>query len=154
MELLVSCPRCGRSYARMFLKPGDARCRCGAILPRGQEKPARPEDRRPPRPKGGVRRLGGGKPPGMDRPGPGSRVPSGVDPEALRQEEAALQELRRLADHISFLIVATDTPRIDVDIVRANARRRCQELFPDKMHVYEMVYESRFQRLWQQFRAA
>ena len=74
--------------------------------------------------------------------------------EALRQEEAALTELRRLAERVSFLIVATDTPRVDVDIQRAQLRRRCAELFPDKMHVYDLVYESRFQRLWEQFRAA
>jgi len=150
MELLVSCPRCGRTYARMFLRPGDARCRCGEILPRSGEAQATPEKPRLPLSRAGER------PPakGMARSTPerAHPAPSGVDPEALQLEEAALQELRRLADHISFLIVATDTPRIDVDIVRANARRRCQELFPDKMHVYELVYESRFQRLWQQFR--
>ena len=143
MELLVTCPRCGRSYARILLRH-DARCRCGELLPL---PPAGPEARRE-RPR---RQPTPGK--GRNPPGP-VPIPEGVDPEAWRQEEAALQELRRLADHISFLIVATDTPRIDVDIVRANARRRCQELFPDKMHIYEMVYESRFQRLWQQFRAA
>jgi hypothetical protein len=83
-----------------------------------------------------------------------SRTPGSVDPEALQQEEAALQELRRLTDHISFLIVATDTPRVDVDIEKANVRRRCAELFPDKLHVFDLVYESRFQRLWDQFRLA
>ena len=51
-------------------------------------------------------------------------------------------------------IFATDVPRVDVDIERANVRRRCQELFPDKMHVFDLVFESRFQRLWEQFRAA
>jgi hypothetical protein len=55
---------------------------------------------------------------------------------------------------VCFLIVATDTPRIDVDIQRAEVRRRCLELFPDKMHVFDLVYESRFRRLWDQFRAA
>ena len=80
--------------------------------------------------------------------------PLRVDGEALQREEAALQELRRLTDHISFLIVATDTPRVDVDIEKANVRRRCAELFPDKLHVFDLVYESRFQRLWDQFRPA
>ncbi|HZL84719.1 MAG TPA: hypothetical protein VFD07_05005 [Candidatus Krumholzibacteria bacterium] len=79
---------------------------------------------------------------------------SPVESEALHREEAALQELRRLADRVSFLIVATDMPRVDVDIHRIELRRRCQELFPDKMDVFDLVYESRFARLWQQFRAA
>ncbi|MFQ5600314.1 MAG: hypothetical protein ACE5G2_07145 [Candidatus Krumholzibacteriia bacterium] len=80
--------------------------------------------------------------------------PRFVDREALLQEEAKLRELRGLADRVSFLIVATDCPRVDVEIKRAELRRRCQELFPDKMHVYDMIYESRFRRLWNQFRNA
>ncbi len=88
------------------------------------------------------------------------RMPSAIpenasgEADALHREEAALQELRRLADRVSFLIVATDMPRVDVDIHRIELRRRCQELFPDKMDVFDLVYESRFARLWQQFRAA
>ncbi|UCE01722.1 MAG: hypothetical protein JSW67_10640 [Candidatus Latescibacterota bacterium] len=76
-----------------------------------------------------------------------------VDREALLREEAALREVRRLADRICFLIVATDTPRVDVDIQRIALERRCRQLFPDRMHVYRLVYESRFHRLWEQFRA-
>ena len=29
---------------------------------------------------------------------------------------------------------------------------RCLELYPDREQLYEMIYESRFQRLWEQFR--
>jgi hypothetical protein len=76
-----------------------------------------------------------------------------IDREALLREEAALLEVRRFADRICFLIVATDTPRVDVDIQRTALERRCRQLFPDRMHVYRLVYESRFHRLWEQFRA-
>ncbi len=31
-------------------------------------------------------------------------------------------------------------------------RQRCLNLYPDREELYEMVYESRFQRLWDQFR--
>ena len=30
--------------------------------------------------------------------------------------------------------------------------QRCLELYPDREQLYEMIYESRFQRLWEQFR--
>lgn len=82
----------------------------------------------------------------------GRKRPSFVDSDALRTEDAKLRELSRDADRLSFMIVATDCPRIDVDIERAALRRRCQALFPDKMDLYDMIYESRFRRLWQQFR--
>jgi hypothetical protein len=80
-------------------------------------------------------------------------VPQFVDRETVVREENRVSELARAAERLAFLIVATDCPRIDVEIERASLRRRCQVLFPDKMDLYEMVYESRFARLWQQFRA-
>lgn len=80
-------------------------------------------------------------------------APQFVDREILIREERRISELARAADRLAFLIVATDCPRIDIDIERAALRRRCKVLFPDKMELYEMVYESRFARLWAQFRA-
>jgi hypothetical protein len=118
LSLLVSCRRCGASYARVLLDPeGPARCRCGDLL---------------------------------DTSGP---EPHFVDGEALHAEEAKLRELSRAADQVCSMIVASDCPRIDVDIQRAELRRRARRLFPDKMELYEMIYESRFRRLWEQFRA-
>lgn len=89
----------------------------------------------------------------------GTPLPAGpalrfVDGDALHEEERRIGELAREANKLAFLIVATDCPRVDVDIARAALRRRAAVLFPDKMDVFEMVYESRFRRLWEQFRAA
>jgi len=78
--------------------------------------------------------------------------PQFVDRDAFVREENQLGELQRAADRVSFLIVATDCPRVDIDIQRADLRRRCKTLFPDKMDLFEMLYESRFRRLWEQFR--
>jgi len=86
----------------------------------------------------------------IETSGPG---PQFVDRNEILAEERELTELSRGAERVCFLIVATDCARIDVDIERANLRRRCQEIFPDKMELYEMVYEGRFRRLWEQFRA-
>jgi hypothetical protein len=74
------------------------------------------------------------------------------DPEAVAREEDAYRELQRAADRISFLIVATDYPRIDVEIERRNLRDLCRRLFPDKLGLFEIIYEARFRRLWDQFR--
>jgi len=117
MGLLVECPRCGQSYARVFFAPEKAPvCRCGDILT-----------------------LEGD-------------TPQFVDRDVIVREENRISELVRAAERLAFLIVATDCPRIDVEIERAALRRRCKVLFPDKMELYEMVYDSRFARLWQQFR--
>jgi hypothetical protein len=79
--------------------------------------------------------------------------PQFVDREAFVGEENRLGELQRAADRVSFLIVATDCPRVDIDIQRAELRRRCKTLFPDKMDLFDLLYESRFRRLWEQFRS-
>jgi len=61
-------------------------------------------------------------------------------------------ELQRMAERVCVLILRDDYPAIDIEIEKAKVRERCQELFPDRMDLYEMIYESRFERLWEQFR--
>ena len=68
-------------------------------------------------------------------------------------EEERYRELRRLADHISSLIVSSDYPGIDVVIEIRKLREFVEEHFPDRMDLFEKVYESRFKRLWEQWRA-
>jgi len=65
-----------------------------------------------------------------------------------------MRKLSRMADHVCGLIVSTDYPEVDVSIEREKVRWRCEEMFPDRLDLYEMIYESRFDRLWAQFRAA
>ena len=52
------------------------------------------------------------------------------------------------------LILNSDLPAIDIEIEKNKVRERCLELYPDQEQLYEMIYESRFQRLWEQFREA
>jgi hypothetical protein len=61
-------------------------------------------------------------------------------------------ELAKMADRVCHLIVTSDYPDVDVAIEKEKVRARCEELFPDRMELYEMIYESRFQRLWDQWR--
>jgi hypothetical protein len=71
---------------------------------------------------------------------------------APRDEERAAQELRRAAERICVLILTDDYPKVDIEIEKANLKRRVREIFPEKIQLYEMIYESRFQRLWEQWR--
>jgi len=73
--------------------------------------------------------------------------------ERKRGARERMDELRRMADRVCVLILREDYPAIDIELEKAKVRERCEELFPDRMDLYEMVYESRFRRLWEQFRA-
>jgi hypothetical protein len=66
--------------------------------------------------------------------------------------DAVYRRFQRRVDKLCFLIVATDTPRREIDLERMNLRAQAISLFPDKLDLYKMVYESRFRRLWEQFR--
>jgi hypothetical protein len=92
------------------------------------------------------------------------RTPSEPDPEsaemlkrAARQaliiEERNMRELKHMADHISYLITGTDYPAIDIEIEKRKARRRVEDLFPDRVYLFDMIFGSRFRRLWKQFRS-
>jgi hypothetical protein len=60
--------------------------------------------------------------------------------------------LRRRADRICSLIVASDYPDVDIDIEIAKLRRWCARELPDRTDLFALVYESRFRRLRDQFR--
>ena len=64
----------------------------------------------------------------------------------------AMRELQRMADRVCVLILSSDLPAIDIEIEKSKVRERCLELYPDREDLYEMIYESRFQRLSEQFR--
>ncbi len=58
-----------------------------------------------------------------------------------------------MADWVCVLILSTDLPAVDIEIEKNKVRERCLHYYPDREDLYEMVYESRFQRLWDQFRS-
>ncbi len=63
-----------------------------------------------------------------------------------------IQEIQRDADRICSLIVASDFPDIDIEIMKSSLRTRVEEYFPNGLELYDMIYESRFSRLSEQFR--
>jgi hypothetical protein len=71
---------------------------------------------------------------------------------ARNDPREAMREVQRMADRVCVLILSSDLPSIDIEIEKNKVRERCLDLYPDREQLYEMVYESRFQRLWQQFR--
>ncbi len=71
---------------------------------------------------------------------------------ARTSEERKVREISATADRIASLIVGSDYPMIDIEIEKQKLRERISELFPDKIHLYDLIYESRFRRLKDQFR--
>ena len=63
-----------------------------------------------------------------------------------------IELLKRRAERICTLILSTDLPEVDILIERQKLRELCEELFPGQEELFEMIYESRFDRLWEQFR--
>jgi nucleoside-triphosphatase len=71
--------------------------------------------------------------------------------EALCAEDEAVRELQQQANRICEMIVS-DEALIDIEIRQQALRDAVARLFPEKQSLYALVYESRFRRLWQQFR--
>jgi hypothetical protein len=63
-----------------------------------------------------------------------------------------MARLARLADRVSVLVLREDYPEIDVVIAVENLRQTAAEMFPGRQELFEMIYASRFRRLWTQFR--
>jgi hypothetical protein len=71
---------------------------------------------------------------------------------ARREEEEKIRDIKNFADKIAILIISTDYPKIDIEIEKNKLREMIDELFPEKAHLYELIYEPRFKRLEEQFR--
>ena len=72
--------------------------------------------------------------------------------QALCAEDEAVHALQRQADRICEMIVTGEAAPIDIEIQQAALREAVARAFPDKQALYQLLYESRFRRLWQQFR--
>jgi hypothetical protein len=68
------------------------------------------------------------------------------------EEEKNIKKIKSWADKISFLIISTDYPKIDIEIEKDRLREKINKLFPEKAHLYDLIYEPRFKRLEEQFR--
>ncbi len=71
---------------------------------------------------------------------------------ALCEEDEAIRRLQEHADRICQMVVSGDVPQLDIEIQQQTLRDTVTRMFPDKPLLYPLVFESRFRRLWQQFR--
>jgi hypothetical protein len=71
---------------------------------------------------------------------------------ARRSEDRKVREIQNMADRIASLIVGSDYPMIDIEIEKQKLKNRISELFPEKIGLYDLIYEPRFSRLKEQFR--
>ena len=67
--------------------------------------------------------------------------------------EETYRTFQRRIDRLCFLIVASNCTELEIDIERLHLRVQAVRLFPGKMQLYDLIYESRFRRLRKQFRA-
>jgi hypothetical protein len=67
-------------------------------------------------------------------------------------DELAYRNFQHYVDRLCFLIVASDCSEREIDIERLHLRVQAMKLFPEKISLYDLVYESRFRRLREQFR--
>lgn len=68
------------------------------------------------------------------------------------EERERASEIQRAASRICQMILDDSYPEVDIEIAKRKLRERVAELFPEKLSLYEMIYEARFKRLWEQFR--
>lgn len=70
----------------------------------------------------------------------------------MELNEQAYRNFQRHVDRLCFLIVATDCSEREINIEKLHLRVQAMHLFPDEISLYELIYESRFRRLREQFR--
>ena len=66
-------------------------------------------------------------------------------------ERSGMDELARQSDRIVNLILYSDLPRVDIEIQIENFREDCLRRYPGSDLLFEMIYASRFRRIWQQW---
>ena len=71
----------------------------------------------------------------------------------METDQETHRNFQRRIDRLCSLIVASDCTEREIDIERLHLRVQAVRLFPEKMPLYDLIYESRFRRLREQFRA-
>ena len=70
---------------------------------------------------------------------------------ALKWEKERLRALRALVDPICHRIKTRQVTEEEARDLMAHARLEAALLIPDQMDTYDLIYESRFERLIEQF---
>jgi hypothetical protein len=72
---------------------------------------------------------------------------------AVDEQREGLEELAREAERIVTLILHTSLPRVDIEIQIENFREDVLRRYPGSEALFEMIYGSRFRRIWDQWLA-
>lgn len=70
-----------------------------------------------------------------------------------KEELEKAKEIQQDAQQICQMILNEDCLEVDIAIAQNKLQEKVRKFFPDKMQTYQMIYESRFKRLWDQFRS-
>ncbi|MCD6080885.1 MAG: hypothetical protein B6D53_01910 [Candidatus Omnitrophica bacterium 4484_49] len=125
--MAVRCPKCGKEYDIALFQFGSRiRCDCGEVF---SLKEANRES--------------------QDEFGFLKDLLREIE---VRKEDEKVLKVQREADKICQMILNPGFDRVDIEIAKQQFLNLLQELFPDKIHLYDLIFEPRFQRLWEQFR--
>ena len=69
-----------------------------------------------------------------------------------KAEYAFARRLSRISDQICNLILFSDLQWLDIQIEIEHMRDLIAQAMPQRLDLFEQLYESRFKRLWQQWR--
>lgn len=69
----------------------------------------------------------------------------------LREEEDKLTQLRELVDSACEEIMGGRLDRQEATVLAQRVRRQAQEIIPDLMDTFDLIYKSRFERLISQY---
>jgi len=70
----------------------------------------------------------------------------------FRPPDPFAEEMQRRADRLCDMILHMELEWVDVAIQIEQLRDFCRERAPDKLDAFELIYEPRFARLWDQWR--
>jgi hypothetical protein len=71
--------------------------------------------------------------------------------EATDPRRLDIEEMARESDRIVNLILYSSLPRVDIEIQIENFREECLRRHPGSEVLFEMIYGSRFRRIWDQW---
>ena len=70
------------------------------------------------------------------------------------EERKKARDIQDEAQIICRMILDDAYSEIDIEIAKEKLEAKVERFFPDRMDLYRMIYDSRFKRLWDQFRAS
>ena len=69
------------------------------------------------------------------------------------EDSQLARRLGRMSDKICNLILFSDLPEIDIELKIARMREVVEQRQPERLELFEHIYQNRFQRLWRQWRS-